>query len=224
MLDNQEHLRKYQRRTDNDYRMIFWDCFVALEDSLDVLFFNHLENVREIALCGHHLGQLGRVSEEYHRHLALKLSQMPFLRSLYLSQHFINSELVAFLLGHSDTLEDITLHNCMPDPWFIDSRSRNEPYIYWCELFTALSDEKMKRLRKFVITPLDQRAELPWPDYCEHHIPYAVSNQRVFGYCLIGGVGQICEDYEREFELYMLGEDQKAYDKLMQIVRNNACS
>jgi hypothetical protein len=197
MLDNRGGY-PMEGDVDYHYQMTFWDCFVAFEDSFDVLFFNHLDNVTEIALCGHHLGQLGRVSEEGHRHLTLKSSQTPFLRSIYLSRYFISTELVAFLLGHSGTLEVITLHDCMPDPYFMDTRM--EPYIYWCDFFTALSDGRMKRLRKFTVTPFDQRG-LWWPDDCEM-IPYEGPNQRVLGYCLTGGS-------------YMLGDDQKAYEKLM---------
>jgi len=79
----------------------------------------------------------------------------------------------------------------------------------------------MKRLRKFVVTPLDQRKMSPWPDWFEP-IPYEGPNQRVFGYCFINWVSCIGEDCEQIFTSYMFGEDQKAYDKLMQIVCENA--
>jgi len=70
------------------------------------------------------------------------------------------------------------------------------------------------------VTPLDQRRELPWPDD-RQQMPYEGPNTRIFGYCFVGDLGQTCEDYEHEFQSHMLGEDQRAYDKLMKFVRKN---
>lgn len=69
------------------------------------------------------------------------------LKTLHLEQIFASPELIDFLVGYKDTLEELTLRNC-----YASTENNAENGIYWSDLFDSLFSACPTRLRRFELT------------------------------------------------------------------------
>ncbi len=58
---------------------------------------------------------------------------MPLLKAMHLEHILASPELIDVLVGHKDTLEELTLRNC-----YASLRGLTKYGIYWSQLFTSL--------------------------------------------------------------------------------------
>lgn len=193
---------------------------------LDAYFFDHLSNVTEFKLRADDTGPLG-LRGNRHADLVLRPDQMPLLKSVVLENIFVCPELIDFLVGHSKTLESVSLHNC-----YAGINGEAENGIPWEDLFTALSEAKPQKLHHLDVLPLDP----PYVDTNSHadldetagvHQCRMMLDQdprrRMFAYKILDDkYGMLFDDEDQNQESFLGGDDQKAYDKLMHLVEANA--
>ena len=108
---------------------------------LDEFFFSHLANITFLSIKAPKEGQLKLPGEDYVP-LALKADQMPLLANLHLDDFFASTELIDFLVGHKDTLEEIILCNCYAS---VTNYAKNG--IYWYQFFNSLFSAYPAQLR-----------------------------------------------------------------------------
>ncbi|MCJ1247481.1 hypothetical protein MMC30_004695 [Trapelia coarctata] len=200
--------------------------YLEFVSKLDTYFFDHLNNVTEFCLRAEETGPLG-LSGRHHATLALRADQMPLLKSVSLENIFVSPELVDFLVGHTKTLERISLKDC-----FGGINGETENGIHWEALFTALSDAKPEKLRQFDVLPLDP----PYQNMYSHadlsetdgvHLCRTMLEQdpkrRLFPYKILDDkYGTLFHDEDQTLESFLEGDDQKAYDRLICIIDDNA--
>lgn len=192
---------------------------------LDAYFFDHLTNVTEFRLRAGATGPLG-LRGDRHADLVLRRDQMPLLKSVFLENIFVCQELVHFLVGHSKTLESVSLHDC-----YGGINGEAEDGIFWAELFTVLSDAKPEKLCQLEILPLDPpyRDTNNFADLSEydgvHLCRMALDGdpkRRLFAYkTLDEKYGTLFDDEEQNIQSFLEGDDQRVYDRLMRIVAKN---
>ena len=201
----------------------------------DELFFDHLKSATVLTLRAPHEGPIG-LEGMRHARLALKREQMPALKSLHLEHIFICQELVDFVAGHTDTLEQLTLHDCYSS---VNGLQENHAF-YWKHFSDALHRADLKRLSHLEIRPYN--APLTFDeemDRCYNRVPEereepdnvqqipqvlsADKKRRVFAYTMLDDKYGSCFVDEGENEAsFERGEDQVAYDRLMAHVNANA--
>ena len=208
------------------------DGYLACVSKFDELFFNHLHSATTMTLKAPEEGPIG-LEGMNHEKLALKDDQMPRLRELHLEYCFIGQELANFLKGHDDTLETLTLRNCASS---VNGLQEN-PKFYWKDFFAVLDGAPRTALTKLEILPLS----LPLPSdelygrekVKEEDEPVEVqqtirvlredSKKRLFAYATLDDkYGMTFQDDEENLEAFQRGEDQAAYDRVMERVKRNA--
>lgn len=197
--------------------------YPALMGILDKCFFDHLAHVTTLSIKAPEEGPLGLPGKLYfYCPFALRAHQMPLLKTLLLEYVFASRELIGFLLGHKDTLEEVTLRNCYA------SVTNANNGIYWSELFKSLVSAHPPKLRRF-----DLVREKPDPPFYTEVLdeeemetverllqdpgniifPYASLDEHA------GGLNTEGEETWAAFEEQ---EDQKSWDRLMKLVDGNA--
>ncbi|MCJ1427117.1 hypothetical protein MMC29_005020 [Sticta canariensis] len=116
--------------------------YPALMGKMDEYFFNHLANVTTLSIKAPEEMLLG-LEWKNHKPLALKADQMPLLATLHLDYIFASPELIDFLVGHKDTLEELVLCNCYASP---GGQAKNG--IYWFQFFTSIFSAYPTQLRR----------------------------------------------------------------------------
>lgn len=212
--------------------------YLGFLSKLDQFFFNHLHCTTEFSLKADEAGPIG-LKGRYHAPLALNATQMPRLQSLHLEHIFICRELVNFLVGHADGLESMLLHNCYggvnqlinddPDG---DDEGEVENGIHWHVLFNALADAKPKQLWRVEITPTELCYYYPYGDKGAdesdetrkvRRILQEDPKRRLFAYKILDDkYGMLFDDEDENRTAFLRGDDQRAYDRLMEIFKANA--
>lgn len=209
----------------------YLECVARLDD----LFFDHLASATTLTLRAPVEGPIG-LEGMRHARLALKKEQMPLLKSLHLEHIFICQELVDFVIGHTNTLEQLTLRDCNSS---VNGLQDNDGF-YWNHFFDALHAADLKGLSHFEISPHNapltmeeatdrdfnrspqERAE---PDNVQEirRVLSADAKRRVFGYAVLDDKYGACDiDEEENHAAFERGEDQVAFDRLMANVNANA--
>ena len=201
------------------------DGYLAFVSKLDSLFFNHLNNVTSFSLKADDTAPVG-LEGMRHSRLALTAGQMPLLKSIHLENVFVCPELIDSLIGHRDILESITLHDCFGG---IDGMAENG--IHWSVLFTALANAESTQLRQLEILPLDvpYKYRFGSADDEERDEVQEITRlleedpkRRLFAYTILDDkYGMVFENDEENRNAFLKGDDQRAYDRLMQIVNAN---
>ena len=214
------------------------DEYLECVASFDELFFNHLASATILTLRAPYEGPIG-LDGFRHARLALRKEQMPLLKSLNLEHIFICQELVDFVTSHSDSLEQLTLHDCNGRP---NSSQDSNDGFYWNHFFDALRSANLKQLSYLEIRPYN--APLSWeetyeppsfPPKTEQVEPENVQQirrslnadprRRVFGYATLDDKYGACDvDEEETVAAIERGEDQVAFDRLMGNVNANAAT
>ena len=202
----------------------------------DELFFDHLASATILTLRAPPDGPLG-LDGNGHARLALRKEQMPLLKSLNLKHIFICRELVDFVISHTDSLEQLTLHDCNGRP---NSSQYSNDGFYWNDFFNALRSANLKHLSCLEIRPYN--APLTFQEASEHplfppqtkrvetehvqqirHTLNADPRRRAFGYATVGGQYRDCDILDEEnVAAFERGEDQVAFDRLMGNINANA--
>lgn len=188
------------------------------------LFFSHLTSLTHLSITANDF-PMG-LSGSRHASLDLSPSQMPLLKRIELDTIFIDPRLRDFLVSHAQTLESLALGYCHAGTW------RENDSIRWDELFTALAEQDPQRLRELEVWP-NRDASLPCSDentqaeleeaakafeYLELH-----PERKLFSYSYLDEeYGTLTDDEVANLESFRLGNDQRAYDELMRIVKRNA--
>lgn len=208
----------------------------ALMRKLDEYLFDHLANVTTLSIKAPIEGILGLASElerpgsENLRHapLTLKADQMPLLTTLLSDYIFASRQLTDFLVGHKDTLEKVILRRCYAS---IDDLAHNG--IYWSEFFSVPSSTCPAKLRCFEIvesripstTKEDYFEDEDMPDeICQARtILLQDPRRRFFPYAYLDEkYGMFYMDEEKDLASFFNGEDQRSWDRLMELVEGNA--
>ncbi len=204
--------------------------YPALMGKLDEYFFNHLAKITSLSVIAPEEGPLG-LEGMSHAPLSLKTDQMPLLKALHLEYIFASPELIGFLVGHKDTLEELTLRNCYASP-----EGLAENGIYWSQLFTSLLSACPAQLRRFELggseMPLTHE-ECFGREENEEEVPDDVREartilqqnprRRLFPYAILDDkYGMLFHNEEDNLASFLRGEDQGSWDRLMELVEGNA--
>ncbi|MCJ1270945.1 hypothetical protein MMC22_010844 [Lobaria immixta] len=196
--------------------------YPALMGKLDEYFFNHLANVTKLYIRAPEEGPLG-LEGMNHAPLRLKAEQMPLLTTLRLDWIFASPELIDFLVGHKDTLEELTLRDCYASP-----EGPAENGIYWSQLFSALFSARPAQLRHFEVVITEnylpgqrnygtegdsQKDAILQQDPGRITFPYAFLDDK-YGMCFY--------DEDESLESFLRGEDQRSWARLIELVEGNA--
>ncbi|MCJ1371813.1 hypothetical protein MMC20_003033 [Loxospora ochrophaea] len=197
--------------------------YVTFISNFDVFFFDHLANVTHLDFRAHEDGPIGLETLTGDISLALYPNQMPLLESVYFENMFICLEPVHFLKAHSNTLQLISLHECCGS---INGYTKSENR--WEFLFTTLSNVEPRALRQVEIT--NESAPYQWRNESEEEVERTRkmleedSNKRIWPYkTLDQWNGLLRNDKHENWEAFLRGEDQRAYERLMKIVETNEC-
>ena len=203
--------------------------FLAFISRLDRFFFNHLRSVTDLTIVADVSGPIG-LEGMNHARLALDEAQMPLLKTIYLENVFICPELVGFLAARTATLESISLNEC-----YASIGGLAENGIQWSEFLTALYDAKSKKLCHLSITPSDVPLSMD-EKYKSFNSKKAASEEvikarkslkenthlRLFAYASVDDkYGTLFADEDENLASFQDGEDQRAYDRLMEVVNEN---
>ncbi|OAX79468.1 hypothetical protein ACJ72_06212 [Emergomyces africanus] len=209
---------------------------------LDEYFFNHLSSATSlhISAWGAPLGSPD--SGPAYSPLSLPQARgLPVLKRLVLEYCFITDPtLIGFLVAHARSLERVKFVKCFSDT---DGNT-------WCKLFEALARARPERLVEFCVEPAKVKFKEPsWRineenereaarcqalldgDGDEREGEWAVGEgggvagrrgRRAFRYGYIDDkYGFVSQVPENNREMFLRGEDQRAYDALMEIVERN---
>lgn len=200
----------------------------ALAGKLEENFFNHLANVTTLSLKAPRLGPLGLEGWPYVP-VTLKANHMPLLTTLHLDCNFVSPDLVNFLVGQKDTLEELTLSHCYASTRvFTDMRSQAKNGIYWSQLFTSLFSARLAQLRRFKlvgceISPSHEKDFRKDPNEKTRTILRQDPARILFAYAILGNMyGVLFYDKEQISAALLEGEDQRSWDRLMELVETNA--
>ncbi|KAK3178345.1 hypothetical protein OEA41_000480 [Lepraria neglecta] len=201
----------------------------ALISGLDECFFDHLASVTTLIIKAPKEGPLG-LEGMNHARLALKKDQMPLLKAVHLEHVFICPELIDFLVGHSKTLERLSLNHC-----FGGVNGLAENGIHWKQLFDTVYNANPEKLRQIEILPIKlplTDAEVWGAPETETEISEEVrdrqiletdSSRRVFAYTTLDDkYGMLFQDEEENLASFLRGEDQASYERLEHKINQNA--
>jgi hypothetical protein len=208
----------------------YYEGHLRFTSRLGLYFFDHLQSVVDFASKVTQCDTIG-IPESRYESLILSRHHLPFLKRLRLDWVFIGPSLVEFLVRKSATLECISLHECSARVRHASIRGHDlgEHGVHWRELFTGISDAKPSRLRQFILTP----------HITVHNVALAVSKGRIpsedseavqgypenrsFSYVYFNWEqGGMCLDRQKFIQSSVHGDDQKAYESLMETVGANA--
>jgi hypothetical protein len=196
----------YHDRTDDRYR--------NYASRLRLYFFDNLRNVLDFAFVANKNGPVKMTMFRY------MTDSMPLLNRVHLEWILICPGLVDFLVAKSTTLESISLHNCSGP-----SASVNSLGITWRELFRKVSNAKPSKLQMFTVKPYRVVPDLLYNGSVSPENMEILTNdleRRQFHYADIDR-GEACvrDDVEEMVDSFIQGEDHRAYEELMVIVRAN---
>lgn len=193
-----------------------YDDYTGTMGKLDEYFFNHLAKVTSLSVKAPREGPLGL--EGFGAPLEINADRMPLLAILHLQYCCMSHELHEFLSCRADTLKELTLHNCFAD----------ECIILWSELFTALFSARPPQIRRFELvvdeTLLPNKQNLNKKENKNiRTILQQNPGRRFFPYADMDySTGNLLYDEAASFLMFMKGDDQKSWDRLMELVDSNA--
>jgi hypothetical protein len=206
---------------DPDYKDFIQDCLLP-SAKLGSYFFDHLRCVSEFVFKGVKTGPT-EFTTLFDGNLGLSRHQMPLLKRVHLERIFITWDLAEFFIGKPTTLEHISLHQCSASVDVEDGLPDNDPT--WAVLFRNISSTMPSKLQQFTVAPHSVAEVYEHEDIMPQDLETFASlpERRVFRYAdpnwRHGGTVINAEETIRKF---MQGEDQQAYEELMEIVDGNA--
>ncbi|KAF1348098.1 hypothetical protein BDV97DRAFT_416227 [Delphinella strobiligena] len=210
-----------------DYASVLHLGIVTFHASLAELVYDHLKNILDFELTSAKDSVIGLTNCVRNLEMPLKSHHMPLLQTVCLERISICPDLADFLVSRLGTLQTITLRNCIGSGLQVREFS-------WGLLFQRLANASPQHLRRLTIEP-DKKRIASDDDSLAHSVEIedvvlaieyalaAVPGRRVFSYRYIDdGEGRAGDDLESTREAFLRGDDQREYDRLMQIVETNA--
>ncbi|GFP59248.1 hypothetical protein TASIC1_0012025100 [Trichoderma asperellum] len=194
---------------------------------LDASFFRHMTGLKYLSInTSDHLGLEGMC----HSPLALKPEHLPLLESLKLRRCFIGPELVSFIRGHTQFLKSLDIRDCVSGGHAYSADNG----IYWAEFFDSVFEAK-PALTELIAGSSELLREGLLPDYwfdADPEVPVEIyrklkadPSMRLFRYSNVDTkYGHLSLDLETEEEEFERGNDQKAFDRLIGLVSENAAN
>lgn len=210
-----------------DYASVLHLGIATFHASLAELAYDHLKNIREFELSSANESVIGLTDCFHNLELPLTSHHMPLIKTISLDRISVCTDLADFLISRLGTLHTITLRNCIGSGEQIREFS-------WCLLFQKLANASPRHLRRLTIEPKDiciasehdtpaHALEIEDEVLAIEYILDAEPGRRVFSYRYIDdGHGWPCDNLESTREAFLRGDDQREYDRLMQIVETNA--
>ncbi|KAH8898818.1 hypothetical protein GQ53DRAFT_742008 [Thozetella sp. PMI_491] len=209
----------------------------TMEGYLDFLsglwevFFQHTTNLKHLFLKSAPSSPLG-LTGYHHGPLPLRPEDMPVLESLRLQNCFMGPELVSFISKHAAVLKSLELKDCFCSIGY----PADDSAIPWGEFFKTIRDAKPGISRLVVDcgkVPLTKEEEYSDCDPNTENEPDEIleirralatdANRKLFGYASLDDkYGMVFRQSEQNVTSFNEGDDQKAYDRLMTLVDNNA--
>lgn len=200
--------------------------YPAVMKNLHKYFFNHLVNVTTLSIKAPKMAPLGLEGLEYSSRLTLSAGQMPLLVILHLDSIIACRQLIAFLVGHKRTLQEVTLHDCYACGEYLTHDSVKHG-ITWSKLFTSISSARPAQLRRFELAGSFMPFPSEYEEDAEDKMVLTILRQDperiLFPYVEMcyGFQPEPCYDVDRSFDAFFRGEDQRAWDQLMKLVKEN---
>lgn len=216
----------------------------SLQSLLKVLFL-HGSELRRLSLHASQHAPLG-ARGHYHIPLSLKATQLPRLRHLSLKNCFVGFELAHFINGHAGTLETLCLHNCYSYRGAGTGEaagaggegSGGGGGMAWAPFLAMITRPGAMRLRRLELRddhiPLDagdrrlrayDPATADEPDDVRNvrRAQQADPRLRLFLYAFLRDYsGELWMNKDAILASFDAGDDQRAYEALMAVVRANA--
>ncbi|KAL7919844.1 hypothetical protein ACQKWADRAFT_300215 [Trichoderma austrokoningii] len=200
-----------------------WLRFVA---ELDASFFHHMIKLKHLAIIASDpIGLEG----QFHVPLALKPGDLPLLESLKLRKCFAGPELLLFIQDHAQVLKSLDVKNCVGGG--IDRILDNG--ITWAQFFDDIYEVKPVLTELIAgLSYINSEHELE-PDHQLEDEPeiWEVFRQKLradpslrwlaYGH-IHHNFGWLCLDDEINGEHFERGDDQRAFNRLMGLVNENA--
>lgn len=195
--------------------------------NLDTSFFHHMTGLKHLTIKTlDHIGLEGM----YYIPLALKPEDFPLLESLKLSRCFVGPELVSFIYGHTQVLKSLDIKDCVSE----GNAGSSDNGISWAKFFDQVYEMKPALIELIVGNGgfQSQEEEFP-PAYLWEDEPENIQENRrkfkadprmrLFSYAYsCDKYGSLVEYEREEKEEFKLGNDQKAFNRLMSLVDENA--
>ncbi|OBT61434.1 hypothetical protein VE03_08972 [Pseudogymnoascus sp. 23342-1-I1] len=197
------------------------DGYIEFLENLDTSFFHHMSGLKHLHIqAGDPLG----LSGVRYISLALKPNDLPVLHSLKLENCFVCPELVSFVQSHTQVLRSLDVKECISAG---DGGAMADNSIYWARFFDGIYETK-PALTEFIAGA----------DSISFAYDGEVDSERVrgirqrlkaspvpklFGYeYLSDKYGSLHNNVEENVEQFINGDDLRAYDRLMGLIKENA--
>lgn len=204
-----------------------WGYIEFLSD-LDTLFFHHMTGLKYLAIqASDPLGLEGF----HHIPLALKPDDLPLLESLKLQDCFVGPELISFIRGHAQVLKSLDVKECVSGG---DGSGMAENAIYWAEFFDGVYEVK-PALTELIVG--GGKVPLTSDEAFDPEYEYKIESESVreirrklrdnprlhlFGYARLDDkYGMFFLEAEENVEQFNHGNDQRAYDRLIDLINKN---
>lgn len=202
--------------------------YPAVVKNLDKYFFNHLVNVTTLSIKAPKVAPLGLEGLKFSSSLTLSAGQMPLLVTLHLDYIFACRQLIAFLVGHKRTLQEVTLRDCYACGEYLILHSLHRGTT-WSKLFTSISSARPAQLRRFELVGsfLPLPSEYQFKEDAEDKMIPTILRQNperiLFPYVDMcdGFQPALSYDVDWSFDAFFRGDDQRAWDQLMKLVKGN---
>ena len=189
--------------------------------SLDTSFFHHMSGLKHLHIQAE--DPLGLDGRNYIP-LALKPEDLPVLQSLKLENCFVSPELVSFIQGHTQVLKSLDVKECVSVG---DGGDMTDNSIYWAEFFDGIYETKPS-LTEFIAG--GDRVSLTYDGEFDNERVQDIRQElkaspvlKLFSYGnLSDKYGMLYNNVEENAEQFINGDDQRAYDRLMSLIKENA--
>lgn len=198
---------------------------------LDSSFFHHMTGLKHLTIIASDpIGLEGN----NHTPLGLKPGYLPLLESLKIRRCFVGPELVSFIQDHAQVLKSLDIRDCVSggtvDP---EDYSSADNGITWTEFFDAVYKAKPALtglnagvgylLNEGDLEPDYRLEDYPedWPEIRQKVKADPSLRLLVYG-SLDSKYGGLSLDYEVNEEQFERGNDQRAFNRLMGLVNENA--
>jgi hypothetical protein len=203
--------------------------YIEFLSTLDASFFRHMSGLKRLHL--HAADPLG-LEGMHHIPLALKEGDLPLLETLKLEDCFVGPELVAFIRSHARVLRSLDIARCVSAG---SGFGMADNPLYWAEFFDQVYEAKSSLVELIVgggRVPLTRDEEFDH-DYDYTNEPDEVreirrklkadSRLKLFGYAYLDDkYGMFFLSEEENVDEFNKGVDQRAYDRLIGLVEENA--
>ncbi|ORY17064.1 hypothetical protein BCR34DRAFT_597156 [Clohesyomyces aquaticus] len=186
------------------------------------LFLGNMPNLKHLSLTASEEGPVGL---EGFRHVPLPLETLTApLQSLILTHNFVSASLAEFIARQGRTLERIQLKECYSGA----NCSLAENAITWTGFFGIVARAAPPALVSFEVSPIQVMLDMEYSHMNKEEgvrVMKALQQdpeKHLFAYnTLDDKYGMLFQDDETMIQSYDRGEDQAAFDRLMEVVRGN---